>query len=171
MISEKIEKAINEQIKLEEHSSRVYMSMASWCEVKGFPGAAAFLYKHSDEERMHQLKFVKYLNDRGGHAKLEALEQPELEFGSINKLFDEVMKHEVHVTQSINNIVHLCMEERDYTTLNFLQWFVEEQIEEESLVRGVIDQLNLAGDAKGGLFHIDKELAALAAAPEEGEAE
>ena len=166
MISEKIAKAINDQIALEEHSSRVYMSMASWCEVQGFPGAAAFLYEHSDEERMHQLKFLKFLNDRGGHAQLQPMEQPELEFGSLKKLFDEVLKHEVHVTKAINEIVHLCMEERDYTTLNFLQWFVEEQIEEESLVKSVIDQLNLAGDTKGGLFHIDKELAALAAAPE-----
>lgn len=166
MISEKIAKAINDQIALEEHSSRVYMSMASWCEVQGYPGAAAFLYKHSDEERMHQLKFLRFLNDRGGHAKLQPMKQPELEFGSLKALFDEVMKHEVHVTHSINNIVHLCMEERDYTTLNFLQWFVQEQIEEESLVKSVIDQLNLAGDAKGGLFLIDKELASLAATPE-----
>lgn len=166
MISEKIAKAINDQIALEEHSSRIYMSMASWCEVQGYPGAASFLYKHSDEERMHQLKFLRYLNDRGGHATLQALDQPKLEFGNIKSLFEEVMKHEVHVTQSINNIVHLCMEERDYTTHNFLQWFVQEQIEEESLVKGVLDQLNLAGDAKGGLFLIDKELAALAAAPE-----
>ncbi|MDZ4205194.1 MAG: ferritin [Bacteroidales bacterium] len=165
MISEKVSKAINDQIMLEEHSSRIYLSMASWCEVQGYPGAAAFLYKHSDEERMHQLKFLKYLNDRGGHAKLQKLEQPELEFGTVKALFDIVLKHEIHVTKSINNIVHLCMEERDYTTLNFLQWFVTEQIEEESLVKGVIDQLNLAGDAKGGLFHIDKELAAKAATP------
>jgi len=171
MISEKIAKAINDQIALEEHSSRVYMSMASWCEVQGYPGAAAFLYKHSDEERMHQHKFLRFLNNRGGHAKLQSMKQPELEFGSLKALFDEVMKHEVHVTHSINNIVHLCMEERDYTTLNFLQWFVQEQIEEESLVKGVIDQLNLAGDTKGGLFLIDKELASLAAEPETEEAE
>lgn len=165
MISEKIAKAVNEQIKVEEHSSRIYLSMASWCEVQGYAGAAAFLYKHSDEERMHQLKFVKYLNDRGGHSQLLSLEQPALEFGSLKNLLDEVLKHEVHVTHCINELVHICMEERDYTTLNFLQWFVEEQIEEESLVKGVIDRLNLAGDVKGGLFHIDKELASLAALP------
>lgn len=171
MISEKISNAINDQIMLEEHSSRIYLSMASWCETKGYPGAAAFLYQHSDEERMHQLKFVKYLNDRGGHARLQQLAQPALEFGDIKSLFNEVLKHEVHVTKSINNIVHLCMEERDYTTLNFLQWFVTEQIEEESLVKGVIDKLNLAGDAKGGLFHIDKELAGMATPVAGGEAE
>ncbi len=166
MISEKVAKALNEQIKLEEHSSRIYMSMAIWCEVQGYPGAAEFLYKHSDEERMHQLKIVKYLNDRGGHTKLCSLEQPALEFTSLKSLFDEVFKHEVLVTNSINELAHLCMEVRDYTTLNFLQWFVEEQIEEESLVKGVIDKLNLAGEAKGGLFHIDKELASLAATTE-----
>lgn len=164
MISKKLEQAINDQIKLEEESSRIYLAMASWCQTKGFPGAAAFLYKHSDEERMHQLKFVHYLNDRNGYAVLSTVDQPKTEFGSIENLFDEVLKHEQLVTSRINNLVDLCLQEKDYTTNNFLQWFVTEQIEEESLVQGVIDKIKLMGGSTGGYFHIDSYLEGLAAA-------
>jgi ferritin len=163
MISKKIEKAINDQIKKEEHSSRLYLAMASWCQKNGYPGAAAFLYKHSDEERMHQLKFVHFLNDRGGYAVLEEIEKPAFKFESLHKLFQEVLKHEQYITASINDINHLCMTEKDYTTANFLQWFITEQIEEENLVNGILDQMTLAGNDKSGLFHIDKELGGKAA--------
>lgn len=170
MIKPVIEDAINEQIKKEEHSSRLYMAMASWCEKEGYPGAAKFLYEHSDEERMHMLKFVHFLNDRGGYAVLKELENPTAEFSSLKELFEEVLKHEQYITNAINELYALCNKEQDYTTANFLQWFITEQIEEESLVTGVLDKFNLAEGAKGGLFHIDKELENLAAeeaAPEE----
>ena len=164
MISKKLEIAINNQIKLEEQSSRIYLAMASWCQTKGFPGAAAFLYKHSDEERIHQLKFVHYLNDRNGYAVLSDVEQPNPEWGSIISLFDEVLKHEQMVSGRINDLVDLCLQEKDHTTNNFLQWFVTEQIEEESLVQGVVDKIKLMGDSKGGYFHIDMFLAGLVTA-------
>lgn len=169
MINKKVEEAINKQIVIEEDSSRIYLAMASWCEVNGYPGAAKFLYQHSDEERMHMLKFVHYLNDRGGHARLGASKEPIVGFNSIHSMFEDVMKHEEFVTSSINNLMAVCMEEKDFSTANFLQWFVMEQIEEESLMRSVLDQFKLAGDTKGALFHIDKELAAMAApaAPEQ----
>lgn len=171
MLSKKLEKAINEQIKAEEESSRLYLSMASWCEVQGFAGAAAFLYEHATEERDHALKFVKYVNDRGGHARPLALEEPEADFDSLQQVFEKVMDHEVLVTSLINNLVGMSMEEKDYTTHNFLQWYVTEQIEEESLVNGILDKFKLAAGEKGGLFHIDKELASMAAAEAAGEAE
>jgi len=164
MISKKLEKAINEQIALEEQSSRIYMAMASWCEVKGLPGAAKFLYEHSDEERQHQLKFVRFLNTRGGYAILKSLDQPGAEYKSIEELFDHVLKHEQHVTKKINELVDICLEEKDHTTNNFLQWFVTEQIEEESLVQDVVDKIKLVGESKVGNFHIDMYLANLAAA-------
>jgi ferritin len=171
MISKTIEKAINEQIKAEEHSSRIYLSMASWCEVNGYPGAAAFLYEHSDEERMHQLKLVRYLNDRGGHALTMSLEEPPITFKSLQSLFEEVMKHEIYISKRINDLVGLCMKENDFTTSNFLQWYVTEQIEEESLVSNILDKFNLAKGEKGGLFHIDKELENMAAAEATAEEE
>jgi ferritin len=163
MISKKVEKAINEQIKKEEYSSRLYLAMASWSQKEGYPGAAAFLYKHSDEERMHQLKFVHFLNDRGGYSVLQDIEQPPFKHENLLKLFQEVLKHEQFITASINDIYHICMTEKDYTTANFLQWFITEQIEEENLVNSILDQMALAGSDKSGLFHIDKELGGKAA--------
>ena len=163
MISKKVEKAINDQIKKEEYSSRLYLAMASWCQKNGFPGAAAFLYKHSDEERMHQLKFVHFLNDRGGYSVLQDIEQPSFKFENLHKMFQDVLKHEQYITASINELYHLCTTEKDYTTANFLQWFITEQIEEETLVSGILDTMALAGSDKSGLFHIDKDLGAKAA--------
>ena len=168
MLTEKLEKAIIEQIKAEEESSRLYLSMASWCEVNGYAGAADFLFEHATEERGHGLKLLNYVNDRGGHAKVLALEEPAAEFESLQAVFEQVLQHEILVTSLINNIVALSMEEKDYTTHNFLQWFVMEQIEEESLARSILDKFKLTEGEKGGLFHIDKELSGMAAAEAAG---
>jgi len=164
MITEKVDKALNEQIKKEEYSSRLYMAMASWCEKNGYQGAAAFLYKHSDEERMHMLKLVHYLNDRGGYSVLKPIEQPPYQFKSLLNIFQEVSKHEQFITDSINKLYDVCQKEKDFTTANFLQWYINEQIEEESLVNSILDKMELAGKEKSGLFHIDKELAGMATA-------
>ncbi len=171
MLSEKIQKAINNQIKDEEHSSRLYLSMASWCEVNGYPGAAAFLYEHSDEERMHQMKLFKFLNDRGGHATTAALDEPVSEFDSLQDVFEKVFEHEKYITGCINDLVGLCMKENDFTTANFLQWYVTEQIEEESLMSTILDKFRLAEGIKGGMFHIDKELEGMASAEASAEGE
>lgn len=159
-----IEEALNEQVKREEHSSRLYLQMATWCEVNGFPGAASFLYKQADEERMHQLKFVHYINDRDGEARLQSIDSPESKYNSLKEVFEKVMEHEKFITASINDIYGLCLKENDFTTGNFIQWFINEQIEEESTMRSILDKIKLAGEQQGGLFHIDKELAGLAAA-------
>ncbi|MEI6061362.1 MAG: ferritin [Bacteroidota bacterium] len=164
MIKESVEKAIINQIKNEEHSSRLYLSMASWCQVKGYPGAAAFLFKQTDEERMHMLKFVHYLNDRAGYSKLLALDDPTAEYSSLLDVFEKVMIHEEFITQSINDLYEVALESKDYTTGNYLQWFINEQIEEERTMHGILDKMKLAGNEAGGLFHIDKELSALATA-------
>ncbi len=164
MIKEAVEKAIINQIKNEEHSSRLYLSMASWCQVNGYPGAAAFLFKQTDEERMHQLKFVHYLNDRNGYSKLLALDNPTAEYKSLLDVFEKVMTHEEFITASINDLYEIAVNNKDYTTGNFLQWYINEQIEEERTMHGILDKMKLAGNEAGGLFHIDKELSALAAA-------
>ncbi len=164
MIKEAVENAIINQIKNEEHSSRLYLSMASWCQVNGYPGAAAFLYKQTDEERMHMLKFVHYLNDRAGKSRLLALDNPTAEYKSLLDVFEKVMIHEEFITASINDLYEVAMENKDYTTGNYLQWFINEQIEEESTMHGILDKMKLAGNEAGGLFHIDKELSTLAAA-------
>ncbi|MCF2873942.1 MULTISPECIES: ferritin [unclassified Tenacibaculum] len=158
MLSKKIEKALNQQIKIEAESSQVYLSMACWAEIQGFEGVAQFMYAHSDEERMHMLKLVKFVNERGGHAQVSALAAPPIEFGSFKDMFQTLFDHEVMVSKSINDLVHITLEERDYATHNFLQWYVSEQIEEEALARTILDKINLIGDDKGGLYLFDNDV-------------
>ena len=158
MLSKAIEEALNKQIKIEAESSQVYLSMACWAEVQGFEGVAQFMYAHSDEERMHMLKLVKFVNERGGHARVSNLSAPPAEFGSFKDMFQALFNHEVFVSKSINDLVHITLEERDYATHNFLQWYVSEQIEEEALARTILDKINLIGDDKGGLYLFDNDV-------------
>lgn len=158
MLKEKIEAALNAQIKIEAESSQFYLAMASWAETKGFNGTALFLYQHSDEERMHMLKLVKFVNERGGQAVVPALAQPPKEFKDLNNIFETLLNHEVMVSEMINNVVDVCLQEKDYTTHNFMQWYVSEQIEEEALARTILDKLNMIGSDKGGLYLFDRDL-------------
>jgi len=156
--------ALNKQIAIEEDSSRIYLAMASWCETAGFPGAAKYLYVHSDEERIHQLKLMAYVNTMDGHALLSKLDQPVAAYKTLKQVFEIVLKHEKFVTASINKLLEVCMKEKDYTTTNFLQWYVTEQVEEEASAKEILDKIKLAGETQGGLFLIDKELAGMATA-------
>lgn len=158
MLKEKIEAALNAQIKIEAESSQFYLAMASWAETKGFNGTALFLYQHSDEERMHMLKLVKFVNERGGHAVVPALSNPPRDFQDLNNIFQTLLDHEVMVSEMINNVVDVCLQEKDYTTHNFMQWYVSEQIEEEALARTILDKLNMIGSDKGGLYLFDRDL-------------
>ncbi len=158
MLTKNMEKALNAQIRVEAESSQVYLSMASWAEVKGLEGISQFMYKHSDEERMHMLKLIKYVNERGGHAHISELNAPKTEFGTFQKLFQELYEHEIFVSKSINELVHVSLEEKDYATHNFLQWYVAEQIEEEALARTILDKINLIGNDKGGLYLFDRDV-------------
>ncbi len=165
MIHKNVEKAINEQIIVEGYSSQLYLAMASWCEANGFAGAAKFLFLHADEERMHMLKFIHYLNDRGGHALVPALKAPPKDYKDILSLFNDIMKHEEYVTDCINNLVDISTKEKDFNTANFLQWYVMEQVEEESLFRNILDKFKLLGKEKSMYYLIDKELDAMGTAP------
>lgn len=158
MLSKKVEKALNGQIRIEAESSQVYLSMASWAEVKGLEGISQFMYKHSDEERMHMLKLIKFVNERGGHATISDLKAPKTNFGTFQKMFQELYDHEIFVSKSINDLVHVTLEEKDYATHNFLQWYVAEQIEEEALARTILDKINLIGNDKGGLYLFDRDV-------------
>ena len=158
MLSEKIEKALNHQLKIEAQSSHIYLAMASWAENRGYPGIANFLYAHSDEERMHMLKLLKYINERGGVAEVPSLEQPNVTFDGITALFQSLLDHEIMVTHSINEVVHICLEEKDYSTHNFMQWYVSEQLEEEALAREIMDKLKLIGHNESGLYMFDRDV-------------
>jgi len=158
MLSKKIQDLLNRQVELEAASSQYYLAMASWAEVKGYNGVSKFLYKHSDEERMHMLKLVHFINERGGHGLVPALKAPTASFKNIQEVFEMILKHEVHVSTEINKLVERCLAEKDYTTHNFLQWYVSEQIEEEALARNILDKLKLIGNDKGGMYLFDRDL-------------
>lgn len=158
MVSNKVEAALNKQIEFEATSSQYYLAMASWAETQGLGGIAQFLYAQSDEERQHMLKLIKYVNERGGQALIPAMKQQPQKFKSINFVFEEVLRHEVMVSNEINGLVDICLKEKDYTTHNFLQWYVAEQIEEEALARKILDKLKLIGDDKGGMYLFDRDL-------------
>lgn len=163
MLAPVIEAALNQQVVLEAQSSQIYLAMASWAEVEGYEGISNFLYTHSDEERMHMLKLVKFINERGGHGIIPALTQPPVTYEGITPLFQMVLDHEIHVSNEINKLVDICLREKDYTTHNFLQWYVSEQIEEEALARKVIDKLRLIGEDKAGHYLFDRDLASISA--------
>ncbi|MDD3687269.1 MAG: ferritin [Bacteroidales bacterium] len=159
MLKPKIEKILNEQIEKEGYSSYLYLAMASWAETKGMAGIAAWLYAQAEEEKMHMLKFVAYINERGGHAIMPALKQPPKEWKDVFVLFDEVLKHEQYISESINKIVEAAIKENDFATNNWVQWFVTEQVEEEASVQEVIDKLNMLG--KASLYLFDKDIMSL----------
>ena len=161
MIKDTILDALNKQVKLEGDSSQLYLAMASWAEVKGLEGTAAFLYSHADEERTHMLKLIKFINERGGKAFVPQIEEPEQDFSTLKDVFTAILKHECFVSESINEIVGLTLDQRDFATHNFLQWYVSEQIEEEKLARNILDKLEMIGSDKGGLYLFDRDVVTL----------
>jgi ferritin len=158
MVSKIIEKALNTQIRIEAESSQIYLSMACWAEVHGMEGVAGFMYRQSDEERMHMLKLVKFVNERGGHAQITELKAPKTNYVTFKEMFEALYKHEVFVSDSINELVHIALSNKDYATHNFLQWYVAEQIEEEATAKSILDKINLIGDDKGGLYLFDRDI-------------
>ena len=156
MLTKKVESILNVQIDKEDYSSQLYLSMASWAENQGFEGVSNWLYAQSEEERVHMLKLVKYVNERDGVAIIPEIKKPPVDFGDIFKAFDQVLKHERFISASINEIVAVCIAEKDFTTQNWIQWFVTEQIEEESSVKAIIDKLNLLG--KNNLYMFDRDI-------------
>lgn len=157
-MNKRIEEALNDQIQKESSSSQFYLAMASWAEIKGLHGTSKFMYQHSDEERFHMLKLIRFVNERGGHAVVPAVEQPPKNYDSLESIFELLLEHEISVTASINNVVDICLQEKDYSTHNFMQWYVSEQLEEEALARGILDKLRLIGGDKGGLYLFDRDL-------------
>ena len=172
MASKKMIKMLNEQLNKEFYSSNVYLQMSAWCDIRGLEGSAAFLKTHADEEMQHMMKFFTYICELGELAVVGKLEAPPTEFKSLNEMMDQVLKHEKYITKSIHKLAEAAWEEKDHATYNFLQWFISEQHEEETLVGSVIDKLNLVStDHKQGLFFIDRELGQMAEAEAQEEAE
>ena len=159
MLSKTMQDALNKQVAMEAASSQAYLAMASWAEIQpGLDGVTNFFYQQSDEERVHMLKLIRYINERGGFAIVPPLEQPNITFQSLQRVFEEFLKHEITVSESINELVGLALQERDFSTHNFLQWYVTDQLEEEALARTLNDKLELVGDDKGGIYLFDKDI-------------
>lgn len=158
MLSKKLEKLLNEQIEIESNSSYTYLAMASWCEVNGLEGAASFFYNQSDEERIHMLKLFRYINEKGGIAITPVNKKPKMDYKNIMEVLKAFYEHEKSVSQAVNKLVYMANEDKDYTTLNFLQWYVSEQHEEETLARTLLDKIKLIGLEANGLFLIDNEI-------------
>ena len=158
-MNSRVQEAINDQILKEASSSYFYLAMASWSENQGLNGTAKFLYAQSDEERFHMLKLIKFINERGGKAVIPTITtQPPSEFDSLEKVFELLLEHEILVTQSVNNLVDICLQEKDYTTHNFVQWYVSEQLEEEATARTILDRIKLIDGDKGGMYIFDRDL-------------
>jgi ferritin len=159
MLSKNLEEALNKQVAYEAASAHTYLAMASWSDIQpGLEGVAGFFYQQSEEERMHMLKLVKYINERGGYAVVPELKQPETKFKSLKKVFEAFFQSEKSVSESINELVNLALKEKDYATHNFLQWYVAEQMEEESLARKLNEKLELIGEDKSGLYLFDRDI-------------
>ncbi len=153
-----MEKTLNKQVAKEAYASNYYLALGSWCDSIGFVGTSEYMLAQSTEERQHMMRIFHYINDAGGRALAPKIEEPPKEVDSIPQMFKDVLEHEQSVTKSINNIVDLALEEKDYTTFNFLQWFVEEQLEEEDTFATILDRVKIAGEDSRGLYLLDKEL-------------
>ena len=159
MLSKAMQDALNNQVKLEAASSHGYLAMASWSEIQpGLNNVADYFFTQSDEERVHMLKLMRFINERGGFAMVPTLEQPVVTFKSLKNVFEEFLKHEIEVSNSINELVDLSLKEKDYATHNFLQWYVNEQIEEEKSARVLNEKLEMIGEDKSGLYLFDRDI-------------
>ena len=158
MISKKIEEALNQQINKEIYSAYLYQSMSAHTAFLGLKGFANWFAIQVQEELSHAQKIYDYVNDQGGKVKLMAIEKPPSEFESPLDMFEKTLAHEKFVTKSINELVDLAVKENDYATQIFLQWFITEQIEEESNDNDIISKLKFIGKDGNGLLMLDKEL-------------
>lgn len=158
----RLEKAINDQIKAELYSAYLYLSMSSWFDSEGLKGFAHWERVQAMEERDHALKFFDYLLSRGGRAVMQAIEAPPLEWRGYKEVFETQLAHEQKVTSLINAIMDLAIAERDHASVNMLQWFVAEQVEEEENAREILDQMSMIEKEKGVglLFMLDREMGA-----------
>jgi ferritin len=156
MLTKKVEEFCNRQIEREGHSSNLYLAMASWAEAKGLSGIAAWLYAQAEEERAHMLRFIKWVNERGGNAVIPEFKKPPVKYKGIPEIFAEVLKHEQYITASINEVLEVAVAEKDHATTNWIQWFVKEQVEEESSAQQILDKLQLAG--QHGVYFLDRDI-------------
>lgn len=158
LLSTDVEALLNQQIKKEAHSSSLYLSMASWCDRNGYDGSAEYFFKQAEEERSHQLKIYKYVLDMGGTAVSPEITNIKIEFNSFREVFEEALEQEIAITQSFKHIASRCHKEQDFITLEFLNWFLKEQREEEYKARRALELFEVIGEEGTGRWNIDKNV-------------
>jgi len=149
---------MNEQIQAELYSSNLYLAMSSWANAHGYKGITHWLKMQALEEHMHAMKFIAFIEDRGGTVEMLSIEKPEQNWNGVLALFEAVAAHERKVTNLINDLYDAALQEKDHASTSFLQWFIDEQVEEEATVSEIIDEIKLAGETGAGIYMIDKEL-------------
>lgn len=160
-LSQEMQNALIRQMTLEMEASHVYLSYGIWADEQGYGGVANFLYRHAQEERNHMIKFMQYIQERGGKPKVEAVRAPGEDPIDIKNCFENIMKHEIKNTEAIYAIVNKSMQEGDWATWNFAQYFVKEQIEEEKLILALMDKLKIAlgeNESETSMYEFDKDL-------------
>ncbi len=160
-LSKPIENILNKQVKKEADAAQTYLSYAIWADSEGFAGVANLLFRHSGEERNHMMKVIEYIQERGGRAKITALAAPQTDPKNLQECFEKIFQHEVDNSNAIYEIVNLSLQEKDWATWNFGQWFVKEQIEEETLALGLLDKLKIAGGPNAtseSLLYLDTKI-------------
>ncbi|MXV15018.1 ferritin [Hufsiella ginkgonis] len=161
LISAEIEAVLNQQIKKEAYSSSIYLSMASWCDRNGFDGSADYFFKQAEEERHHQMKLYKYVLDMGGTAISPEITNIKIEYNSFREVFEDALDQEVAITQSFKNIAAKCHKEQDFVTMEFLNWFLKEQREEEYKARRALELFEVIGEEGTGRWQIDKHVGSI----------
>lgn len=155
---------LNEQVEKEGQAAQIFLSYGAWADGEGYEGVANFLFRHSHEERNHMMKYMEYIMQRGGRVKITALDAPPADPKNLQDCLEKIFKHEVDNTEAIYKITNLSMEEKDWATWNFNQWFVQEQIEEETMVMDLLDKLKIAGGPEASnesLLYFDNQLASM----------
>jgi ferritin len=169
MLKEKVQDALNEQINAELYSAYLYLSMSAYFESANLSGFANWMRVQYQEEFEHAMRFYNYICDRGGRVFLKQIDAPKTEWASNVEVFENTLNHERHVSELIHKLVDLAREERDHATENMLAWFVEEQVEEEATAEKLLDEIRMIGDARSGLFMMDRELGQRSYTPPPGD--
>ena len=163
MLSPSMIEKLNSQINLEQYSANLYLQMSAWCEQKGYVGSAEFLRTHAGEEHVHMTRLFTYVAETGAMPVLGAIAAPSTEYAGLVEVFKQTLAHERRITGSINKLVEAALNEKDFATFQFLQWFVSEQHEEEHLFQSIVDKMGIIGVDGRGIYFLDKEIKKLAA--------
>ncbi|KAB3529259.1 ferritin [Alkaliphilus serpentinus] len=169
MISERIVNELNEQIKHEFFSANAYLAMAAYCKEQDLDGFANFFMVQAEEERFHAMKFFNFINELGGRVRISGFEEPKNDFTSLEEVFNEALKHEKLVTDRINLLMDLAINEKNYACKSFLNWFIDEQVEEVSMFTTLLNKLKRIGENSYGIYILDTELASRTFTPPAGE--